>query len=212
MKPYLFIILLLAASLACSFSSISQQITPSGGTLFQDDFHAPDGGWGQATSPNGFARLGDGDYRIRIDMPEMNAWSHPGRQFTDVRVDVDASLVTGPVENRMGLICRLQDDSNFYFFVISSDGYFGIGKVKDGQVSLLNMPQMQKNGAIYTDGRVNHLRVDCIRDFFIFYANDQILGAALDSDFTNGDVGLLAGTFTSAGVEVSFDNFVVRKP
>jgi hypothetical protein len=26
-------------------------------------------------------------------------------------------------------------ESNFYFFMISSDGYYGIGKVKDGEQS-----------------------------------------------------------------------------
>jgi hypothetical protein len=35
---------------------------------------------------------------------------------------------------------------------------------------------------------------------------------AQDPDFPEGDVGLLAGTFTQPGVDVIFDNFVVLQP
>jgi hypothetical protein len=35
---------------------------------------------------------------------------------------------------------------------------------------------------------------------------------AKDSDFKNGDVGLLAGAFTQPGVDVLFDHFIVLQP
>jgi hypothetical protein len=112
----------------------------------------------------------------------------------------------------MGLICRMQDAANFYYFVISNDGYYGIGKVKAGQWSLLETPQMRPSSAILTGGQKNHLRADCVADLFILYVNGQPVGSAEDKDFASGDVGILAGSFDSPGVDVYFDNFVVYKP
>jgi hypothetical protein len=33
-----------------------------------------------------------------------------------------------------------------------------------------------------------------------------------DSNFSSGDVGLMAGTFDTGGAQIAFDNFVVSKP
>jgi hypothetical protein len=111
----------------------------------------------------------------------------------------------------MGLICRLVDERNFYFFVITSDGYYGIGKTQNGQASLLGMEQLARHEAILIDS-VNRLSAACIAELLIFYVNGELVGSALDSDFPRGDVGLLAGSFEQGGVEVLFDNFVVYKP
>jgi hypothetical protein len=118
----------------------------------------------------------------------------------------------GPQENRLGLICRRKDDANFYYFVISADGYYGIGKVEDGKWSLLSGDQMQRHDAIQPGAKINHLRADCIGNLLILYVNNQLVGSAQDVDFTSGDVGLLAGAFDVPGVDVYFDNFVVYKP
>jgi hypothetical protein len=127
-------------------------------------------------------------------------------------MEVDAMTAGGPLENRMGLICRMQDDANFYYFIISADGYYSIGKVKGGTWSLLGAAAMQQNPAIHTGLQLNHLRADCIGSLLIFYVNGQLVGSARDTDFITGDVGLLAGSFDHPGVDVSFDNFTVLKP
>lgn len=120
--------------------------------------------------------------------------------------------VSGPQSNRMGLICRLKNDKNFYFFVISADGYYGIGKMKDGKTSLLTGDQMQPSTSILTGSQVNRLRADCVGDLLIFYVNDVLISSAKDDDFSAGDVGILAGSFDQTGSDIYFDNFVVYKP
>jgi hypothetical protein len=197
---------------ACSASGLLDLTVPSGGALFADDFSNAKSGWGSAQAQPGQAGYADGAYRFRIEAAGVNFWSHPGRSYTFSRTEVDVAPVPDTTPGRMGLLCRLVDNQNFYFFVVSSDGYFGIGKTKEGQANLLGMEQMARHEAIHTDGQVNRLRADCIADLLIFYVNDTLVGSAIDSEFERGDVGILAGSFEQGGVDILFDNFVVYKP
>lgn len=197
---------------ACTGPSIGEITTPPGGVLYEDDFSQPASGWGEAQVFLGQAGYADGAYRFRVDSPGVDFWAHPGRSFSLARVEADVAPLPNTAPGRMGLICRLVDEQNFYFFIISPDGYYGIGKTENGQASLLDMTQMAPHPAIRTDGGINHLRADCIAELLIFYVNDTLVGSAMDADFQRGDVGLLAGAFEQSGVEVLFDNFVVYKP
>jgi hypothetical protein len=211
-KSFFLLFLSILLLTACSGPSLGEITTPPGGVLYQDDFSRADSGWGEAQVFLGQAGYADGAYRFRIDSPGVDFWAHPGRTFSFVQLEVDAAPLPETAPGRMGLVCRLVDDKNFYFFVVSSDGYYGIGKAQDGQASFLGMEQMAQHEAIHTDGQVNRLRADCIAELLIFYVNDTLVGSAMDSDFQRGDVGLLAGSFEQGGVDVLFDNFVVYKP
>lgn len=96
--------------------------------------------------------------------------------------------------------------------VISSDGYYGIAKMKDGQYSMINPEQLQYSPAIAQGQAANHLQVSCVGSVLTLSVNGQKLIEALDTDFTSGDVGLLAGAYDVPGVDILFDNFVVKKP
>lgn len=213
MKPLTFLIcLLLVPALACSTTGIAESLVPSGGVLYQDYFSSDQSGWGTLTSPAGNAGYIDGAYHFVITQPSVNLWSHPGKDFSNIHEEVSIMPVSGPQSNRMGLICRLKNDKNFYFFVISADGYYGIGKMKDGKTSLLTGDQIQPSTSILTGSQVNRLRADCVGDLLIFYVNDVLISSAKDDDFSAGDVGILAGSFDQTGSDIYFDNFVVYKP
>ena len=126
-------------------------------------------------------------------------------------MEVDAGKLGGPDENRIGLICRFTGN-DYYFFMISSDGFYGIGIYKGGQATLLGQSEMQVNSNIKTGLAVNHLRADCAGDTLTFYVNGFQVTSVQDATLKSGDVGLLAGTFAQPGVDVIFDNFVALKP
>ena len=152
-----------------------------------------------------------GGYRILVNALQANFWSTPHKDFSDVRIEVDAGKLAGPDENRIGLICR-SDGKSYYFFLISSDGYYGLGLFQNGKADLLGQSEMSSNGNIHTGAAVNHLRADCKGNDLSFYVNGSQLADARDSTLTHGDVGLLAGTFGHPGADIVFDNFVVMKP
>ncbi len=197
----------------CSLPAVAFPSTPppSGTVLFKDDFSSPVSGWDHTKYDEGIMDYDRGGYRMLVTAPELNLWATPHKDYTDTRTEVDTGKMGGPDENRIGLICR-SDGKDYYFFIISSDGYYGLGLFKDGQARLLGQDQMQASDAIHKGLAVNHLRVDCKGSDFTFFANGLQLGQAHDATLTHGDVGLLAGTFKEAGADIIFDNFVVFTP
>ena len=182
----------------------------SGEILFQDEFENNATGWDRVSNDHGIMDYDQGSYRILVQQPTMNFWSTPEKNFGDVRVEADVIRLNGPNENRVGLICRYQA-GDYYFFIISNDGFYAIGKFIGGNTILLGQSEMQSSDFILTN-TTNHLRADCIGNTLTFYVNFNQLASAQDTDFPSGDVGLLAGTFSEAGVDVSFDHFVVMQP
>ena len=150
-------------------------------------------------------------YRFLVNALQANFWSTPGKSFKDVRVEVDVAKLSGPDENRIGLLCRFVEN-NYYFFMVSSDGYYTIGKYIGGNAIQLGQSEMEFNEAIHQGLAVNHLRADCKGSTLIFFVNGTPVAKAEDADLAEGDVGLLAGTFAQPGVDVIFDNFVVLQP
>lgn len=152
-----------------------------------------------------------GGYRILVNALQANFWSTPGKDFKDVRLEVDVGKLGGPDENRIGLICR-SDGKSYYFFIISSDGYYGLGLFTNGKANLLGQSEMQPSGKINPGAAVNHLRADCQGNSLTFYVNGFQLARAQDATLTHGDAGLLAGTFDRPGADIVFDNFVALQP
>ena len=208
---FLSFFLLLFLSACASLPIPAAATTNSGDILYQEQFESNTTGWARISNDNGIMDYDQGGYRILVRQPKLNVWSTSEKDFGDVRVEADAIKLHGPDENRMGLICRYQN-GNYYFFIISNDGYYAIGKFIGGLTLLLGQQtEMQASGAIQ-QGTMNHLRADCIGDKLTFYVNFTEVASASDVDFISGDVGVLAGAFTEPGVDVLFDNFVVVQP
>ena len=197
-------------------SNTSTSMPPPSATpmaiLFQDDFSDPYSGWDHANVPEGITDYENGYYRIYVNTTETDVWSNPGLHFTDVVVEVDAAKAGGPDNNDFGVICRYQDVRNFYFFIISSDGYYGIGKVVDGEQILIGADQMYPHDVIQKGNATNHIKVDCVGSHLVLYANGAKLVEVEDSMFSSGDVGLIAGTFAETGTDIHFDNFIIYTP
>lgn len=197
---------------ACQSSLIAELVTQSGQALFHDDFSNPANGWPQTVSTNGTLGYADDAYQMLVQSAGYDLRAVSGQTYGDVQIEVDATQQAGPVDNRFGLICRFQDMDNFYVFIISSDGYYTIGKIKNGAASLLGQEMMAYNAAIEQGSVPNRLRFDCIGNTLTGYVNGQTLAITNDADFSDGDAGLITGAFDEAGVDVSFDNFMVIKP
>lgn len=206
---------LLMASLACSapfFSSETDGTELPSNILFQDDFSDPSSGWDQVNVEDGLTDYIDGAYRIYVNAINTDIWSNPGLDFTDTQIEVEATKVGGDDNNDFGVICRYQDLNNFYFLIISSDGYYGVGKVVDGDQQLIGDESMPPSEIIKQADATNIIRADCVGNKLSIYVNGVKLAEYEDTDFTSGDVGLLAGSFENPGTDIHFENFKVFKP
>ena len=213
MKPlrlFTFFLLLLSIS-ACTSIPIPTAIpAKSGDVLYQEAFEDNTTGWHRVANDNGIMDYDQGGYRILVRQPRLNVWSTAEKNFGNVRIEADVIKLNGPDENRMGLMCRYRG-GDYYFFVITNDGYYAIGKFLGGMTLLLGQSEMQTSETIQK-GSMNHLRADCIGDKLTFYINFTEVASAADTDLPSGDVGVLAGSFSEPGVDVMFDQFVVIQP
>ena len=206
---FLTFILLLSACLPAQ-SSVAIKSGNPGDVLYKDDFSDNTSGWDRVLNDGGIMDYDSGGYRILVKQADMNFWATPSENFGDVRVEADVTKLNGPDENRAGLICRYQN-GNYYFFIISNDGFYAIGKFTNGQAILIGQESMVQTDTIVLDG-INHLRADCVGNTLTFYVNFTEVASTQDADFATGGVGLLAGAFAGPGVDVLFKNFVVLQP
>jgi hypothetical protein len=183
--------------------------------IFKDDFSDSSSGWDTITDATGTTDYSDGKYLITVPDANTYLYATPSSlaDTTDVSIEVDI-LQSDDVAHDMGIICRYQDANNFYYLLVSSDGFFVIGKFKDGKEEFIGTSEMRadKGGVINPGAADNHLRADCIGDTLTLYANGTKLFQAQDSDFTKGNVGLIAGSYDDTPISVYFDNFIVSKP
>ncbi len=214
-KSFLGLIALILAILGCSTGSIQTTGSPPANgnqVLFQDDFSDPASGWATVRETDQVMAYEDGGFRIWVNQPNFDYWSVPGLRFTDVQIEVDIQKIGGPDDNDIGVICRYKNSDNFYGFLISSDGYYGISERQNGEHQVIGMDGMKHSSAIQTGSAKNHIRADCIGNTLTLYVNGVKLVQVEDSSLAVGDVGLLAGTFDEPGVDILFDNFMVKKP
>lgn len=183
------------------------------GLLFLDDFSHTGKGWDIWEKEDGSTinYYEDGLVFI-INSANYDYVSTPRGEFGDVRVETVVKKLTGPDDNTFGLVCRFQDEHNYYAFLISSDGYYGILRVKAQQYHLLTGDSMQFSSRVRQGDAPNHLRADCDGKDLTFYINEYELTNVSDDSFPSGGIGLTAGIYDAPGVVIWFDNFVALTP
>jgi len=186
--------------------------------LFQDDFSQTTSGWDKYTASDVVTNYDDGQYLIAVEDTDVDVWARPGLDLTDVTLEVDATYAAGPVNNTFGVICRYErqgDKNSFYFFLISSDGYYSMGKVSKNERTVLNPTsgEFQPSEGVSLDlASTQRLRASCLGRRMSLAVNGTPLGEFEDDELTRGDIGLIAGTFDEGGVRIHFDNLEARKP
>ncbi len=189
-------------------------VSPGGQVLFADDFSDAKSGWDVRKTDSGESRYQAGRYIIRVDKPKYQLWSTAGQEFAeDIVVATTAGIVTGPPENEMGVICRYKDRDNFIYGSVGSDGFYAIIAVVNGDTTILTGDgKFQQSDAIPVGSESYALQLACVGDQYTLKVNGEQIASATSDAFTSGDVGLLAGTFDTGGVEVFYDDFSVSQP
>lgn len=175
--------------------------------LFADDFTDPNSGWPAFQNAQGsYGYLQDG-YQIMVNEIDTVLWAKTNRMDDSVNIFVDATPVIDGAGGFYGLLCRIQDDRNFYYFVIQSNGEYTLGKFKNGEFSPFF--NWMYSDAIKQGTRTNRLQAECADTTLRFFVNDVLLGEVTDADFGSGFSGLIAATLEFQEFAARFNNFLI---
>lgn len=186
------------------------QTTSQPVVIFADDFTDLNSGW--PTLETSQARYGyesDG-YHIAVFEPNFAPWAKTNRQDEDINISVEARPVSQNANGFYGLLCRIDDNQNFYYFVVQTSGQYAIGKFQDGAFHPLE--GWNASNAIRQGNQTNRLQADCLGSVLSFYVNDVLVGEVNDADFNSGYSGLIASALDSQAFEVVFNNFQIAEP
>jgi hypothetical protein len=178
---------------------------------FKDDFSDPASGWGAASHETYVRGYQQGRYLFQVDVPRWFVWATGGRNYEDVRL---SALVrsSGLSDDHFGLLCRYTEEQ-FYYFALSSDGYYAIfRRDPEGVLLPLTGKAMLRSPAIHTDGTDNRIVATCAGSMLALYANGELVAQVDDEVLSKGDVGMAAGTISAGGAMVWFDDFEARAP
>lgn len=171
--------------------------------------------------------------------PDEVVWSSLNRKFSDFDLRVTARLLDGPVDqNQFGVVFRYRDENNFYIFRISADGYYSLGKVRNGVQEKIS--DWGVTDLIHQGNALNEIRVVGYGDTFVFFINGQPVPLCLkgenetsmwanwegpgicytaeptpvfrDNAFAQGRIALAAGTIDGSEIAVAFDDVILTGP
>ena len=184
--------------------------------FLHETFRQWESGWDRFENEIGYADYGAGFYAIQVNQPTQFLWSNAGISSPqNVRIKVMAEKVAGENDDLYGVICRYQNEDNFYAFLISSDGYAGIFKrVNGGELQTLTEDAMLPSDAVTKGQAVNYLEVDCVGSHLALWVNGFEVQVVKDETFSPenaraGDIGLIAGTFDAASSTIHFKELEV---
>lgn len=154
--------------------------------------------------------------------------------FANFDAQIDVNPLENPNDEGFGLVFRLRDPQNLYFFFISSDGYYRVSRVVNGVEKRLStwIPSEHIRQGTNT---INRLRVIGLGSQFQFYINGQIVPLCIpdspqgestysagqcfgtmtetlsDETFAEGQLGAVIQA-SGDDMRVRFDHFLVFQP
>lgn len=179
--------------------------------LMLDDFSDPTSGWEISSNEYGKVDYDQGGYLVEAYIQSIYNWGVAGRQYEDVRIEVDAQVLetNDNQADGYGVECRIQDNGDGYGFRISSDGSAAIMLYVDGNETPLY--DWEYHSVILTSGEKNHLTAICQGNHLSLLVNDEPIAEVVDDTFSSGDIALSAITFEEEIIKVLFDDIVVQQ-
>ncbi len=191
-------------------SATIQPTTTTFITLIDDNF-SNQTAWATQTGDDfGFGYLDDG-YTIYINLLNAAIWSIRGpTDLGDVRVETTARRFSGPVDGYYGVICRHLDEDNYYAFMISDTGGFGIASMVNGEFTFITETQDTRN--IIRPNETNRVSAECVGSRLTLFVNDVEMLSINDTTHQNGSAGLVAKTRLSPGFQALYSTFRLATP
>lgn len=186
----------------CSGEKITQK--PE---MYQDAFSL-NSGWHLSEDASAKVTIENGVLEIVVHEPGQVAWSSHESRWQNFELEVTTEQISGPVDNEYGVLVRMDNDTSFYVFSISGDGYARAALFQDNGWIVLG-PDWTPHTAINQGSSTNVLKVIAQDTLMSFSVNDIKVLSVEDTSLQKGNIGLYAGAFTEGGVAITFDNLSV---
>jgi hypothetical protein len=188
-------------------------------TTFQDDFSRPDSGWMVTSTQDADAGYNPQEfYEMGVKQPNTYLVALAPDNFADPVKNVLLSVRAQPAlgdTGEYGLVCRYQDNDNFYLAGISGNQFY-IGKQVNGQWIYLTSPKWQTLPDSTPDAQGYQLmNMSCTDSFIVLEVNGIGAAHVTDNEFSSGQVGLAVWAGDKAGkggyyARAAFDDFSVE--
>ncbi|MBN1878108.1 MAG: hypothetical protein JXA33_28055 [Anaerolineae bacterium] len=194
-------------------SPINNQTPTNTNNFFTDDFSQPNVAWARFDTPESAAYIRDGEFYLEDRGAGIAAYAPlANKTYNLITLKVQTRHVQGTMNNWMGMICRQQDEQNYYLSAISADGYFLILKVEEGEAVPLVGPQASE--IIHKGKASNTIEIHCHGDILSLTINDTPIVTLTDDTLpAEGQIALFADAVEQGEMAiVAFDHFAVLSP
>jgi len=186
---------------------------PFTNVLFKDNFTSVSTGWDQVHETGYTLEYKKGSYHVVVGKQNggQSVWN--GKDYTDMSVEADETLNTGPDDAQVGVACRFSKANGGYSFEIARNGFYGI-YLYDSTGSPNGLYENSLNPNTVNASGPNHIEGICSGTTLTMVLNGVTLAQVDDSTLTSGAAGLIVRTGDSgtAGIDVSFNQYVVKGP
>jgi hypothetical protein len=187
--------------------------SPTAETLpLTDDFSDPASGFGLTQVTDGLVEYANGTLRITSLVGGLE-WFSPyvGLEEQDLRIEVQARRMEGPLLSEMAVICRWQDEASYVAAAWRSDGEVSVWKMTDGiedrWVEWTPVPSTQD-----PEGNPHSLQLTCQGPAIMFTVDGKDVAEATDPSPAKGSFALMAGLLEPGKLVVAFDDLRVTRP
>jgi len=191
--------------------TLTYQAMP-GFSMFTDYFADPNSGWPEKTSGVHRYWYASDHYHIQVDTINTQYVVLSGFVISNGAV-LTRGLIPDQASSPLayyGVVCRYQDINNYYFFEISYDGHYRIGKIWNGVFSLIGMGAAKTSTAINI-ADYNEISATCVENELSLTINNIFIETVYDNTFTSGDTGLCASASNVPGIIAAFDYFIAEE-
>ena len=186
------------------------------GEKFSDSFNSNRNDWTEGFFEDEYGTIDykiDGVYTWDVVAKQgvnQKSWASSAPLVDDFLASADMLHISGAENASYGLLFRVVDTDNLYYFSISDVGYYYVGLLESGVwTTLIDWTET----TFINVKSSNTLKVTATGDEFVFFINSAEVERLQDSTHPSGTAGLAIELYDSGDVSTfEFDNFIIETP
>jgi hypothetical protein len=209
------ILLFIISLYLVSCSDVQLSLPGAKKPIFRDEFILGEtGSWLLESDEAGSTIIIPEQLLVEVNNPQLVQYATlTDPALADFYLEVDGRILSGPAQSSYGVLFRMQNPQQFYRFEITGDGTYILERHEsDGSRTLFMGDWLDADAINQGINVVNRLGVEAQGSEISLLVNDVLLFQVTDDAYSSGYIGLDAGTFDVAPVQVAFDNLVIHPP